>query len=167
MAIISPYQDGIASRTIKPYKTNTELEFKVLAHRQGQYDAAYAGLQQLRKDALSIQFINKKEQGKIDSFNSKIAEQYHNLQGEMGDLSNAGIAASYSNLFNEIGQDRQLIARYHKDKELATQLQDVYGTLTWQIEELVNLENFQNTSTTRTMKTQSTSKNCTTRKSRE
>jgi len=64
---------------------NTDLIAKVLLNKQSEFNNAYAGMKDLQQQALGISFLNKKEQGKIDSFNKEVNDAF--AAGEFGDLS--------------------------------------------------------------------------------
>ncbi|MGL5077926.1 MAG: hypothetical protein ACRDBG_19150, partial [Waterburya sp.] len=55
--------------------------------KQSSYDQAYAGLEQLKKQALDIRFLNEKEQSKVDDFNKSVSSLFDSKKGEFGDLS--------------------------------------------------------------------------------
>jgi hypothetical protein len=102
---------------------NVDLIAKVLLSKQQEYNTAYQGLQDQQKTALGINFVNKKEQGKIDAFNQKVAKTFE--AGEFGDLSDPKTAEKYYALFDEIGRDATLISRYKQDAGYQEQLRAV------------------------------------------
>ena len=118
---------GYGYQIIEPqYKANlqnVDLIAKVLMSKQREYDTAYAGLKDEQKTALGINFLNKKEQAKIDAFNQKVSQSFQG--GEFGDLSDPRAAEKYYTLFNEIGQDATLISRYRQDASYQDQVRAV------------------------------------------
>lgn len=122
--IVGAYTPGIVVSQSRPYEHNLDLVASVLQGKQTQFDTAYLGLQKLRKESLNIQFINDKEQGKVDAFNQKMDQFFQNTE-EFGDLSNNSLLTRYTSLFNEIGQDSSLISRFQKEKEYRKELQAV------------------------------------------
>lgn len=102
---------------------NTDLIAKVLLTKQSEFNSAYAGLSELKKQSLGIQFINAKEQSKIDNFNKEVDNVFS--KGEFGDLSDARVSTKYYNLFDKIGSDPALIQRYRQDAAYQKQLRDV------------------------------------------
>lgn len=118
---------GYGYEIIRPeFKTNlqnVDLIAKVLLSKQKEYDTAYAGIQDLQKTSLGINFLNKKEQQKVDSFNQRVAQSFDG--GEFGDLSDPRVAERYYSMFDEIGTDAALISRYKQDAGYQEQLRDV------------------------------------------
>ena len=124
MTIGYGFEQPIVSN-VQPFLYNTDLIAKVAFNKQQQYDTAFQGLQNLKKQALDISFINKKEQGKIDSFNDEIAKVFNSKNGEFGDLSKGSVVEQYTKLFEKIGNDPSLIQRYKKDREIVSKMQRV------------------------------------------
>jgi hypothetical protein len=118
---------GYGYEVIKPqYKANlqnVDLIAKVLLTKQQEYNTAYAGLQDLQKTAIGINFLNKGEQAKIDKFNQKVNQSFD--AGEFGDLSDPRVADRYYSMFDEIGNDSSLISRYKQDASYQDQLRAV------------------------------------------
>jgi len=122
---ISPYQRGITTLKTEAYTNNIELASKVLLHKQQSFDKAYAGINKLRREALDIHFINKESGKKIKAFNESINKEFGDLDGELGDLSNRNLVKSYTDKFNVIGQDLDLIANYKKDSSYQAELLNI------------------------------------------
>lgn len=122
--IVGSHTPGIIVPQSKPYEYDLGLISNVLSTKQQQYDTAYAGIQKLRREALNIQFINEKEQSKIDAFNQRINSFFNNVQ-DYGDLSQTGLASKYASLFNEIGNNPSLINRYRQEKKYREELAEV------------------------------------------
>lgn len=122
--IISPYTPDIVRPQYEAFKYDTDLIGKVLLYKQAAYDDAYRNIQNLRQKALNIQFLNEKEQRKIDHFNNQVND-FFSKNEELGDLSNSAIANKYTNIFNIIGKDPELIKRYKKDAKYQKMLLDV------------------------------------------
>ena len=122
---ISPYQRGITTLKTEAYTNNIELASKVLLHKQQSFDKAYAGINKLRREALDIHFINKESGKKIKAFNEGINKEFGDLDGELGDLSNRNLVKSYTDKFNVIGQDLDLIANYKKDSSYQAELLNI------------------------------------------
>ena len=122
---ISPYQRGITTLKTEAYTNNIELASKVMLHKQQSFDQAYAGINKLRKEALDIHFINKESGKKIKAFNESINKEFGDLDGELGDLSNRNLVKSYTDKFNVIGQDLDLIANYKKDSSYQAELLNI------------------------------------------
>lgn len=102
---------------------NVDLIAKVLMHKQREFDVAYQGVRDLQKQSLGINFINKKEQGRIDAFNEKVNKYF--ADGEFGDLSDMKTAQKYYSLFDEIGNDTTLISKYRQDATYQDQIRAV------------------------------------------
>lgn len=122
--VIDGHTPGIVQTRSQPWQYNFGLIGDVLASKQNQFDTAFLGIQKLRKEALSIQFLNNKEQEKVDSFNQKVGQFFDNVS-DYGDLSDSGLLAQYTSLFNEIGSDKNMIQRYRKDSQLRQGLMEV------------------------------------------
>lgn len=122
--IISPYTPDVVRPQYEAFKYNTDLIGKVLLYKQAAYDDAYKNIQNLRQQALNINFLNEKEQGKIDHFNNQVNEFFSKTQ-EFGDLSDPNISGRYAKIFNIIGKDPELIQRYRQDKKYQQMLMDV------------------------------------------
>lgn len=119
--IIDGHTPGIIVPQSRKFEYNFDLIAGVLTTKQNQFDTAYAGIQKLKRESLNIQFINQKEQGKIDAFNDKINNFFNGIN-DLGDLSQSNITSRYTGLFNEIGQDTTLISRYRQDSEYKKEL---------------------------------------------
>lgn len=102
---------------------NTDLIAKVLMSKQKEFDVAYQSMQSLQRQALGINFLNKKEQKKIDTFNEDVAREFQS--GEFGDLSNANNAQRYYSMFDRIGNDTALVSKYRQDKQYQDQIRAV------------------------------------------
>ena len=118
---------GYGYQIIKPGYTadvqNTELIAKVLMSKQREFDLAYQGMKDLQRQSLGINFINKKEQKKIDTFNEDVSREFQS--GEFGDLSNANTAQKYYSMFDRIGNDTALVSKYKQDKSYQDQIHSV------------------------------------------
>ncbi|MGL5075405.1 MAG: hypothetical protein ACRDBG_06120, partial [Waterburya sp.] len=119
------YGSQVITSTQKPFLYNTDLIAKVAMQKQSSYDQAYAGLEQLKKQALDIRFLNEKEQGKVDDFNKSVSSLFDSKKGEFGDLSRNEVLTQYTSLFDKVGRDVSLISRYKKDQQIQKQIQDV------------------------------------------
>jgi hypothetical protein len=125
---ISPYQNNIIDfRDRTAFVYNTELATSVLLFKQQEFNQAYAGIEKLRRDALNINFLNQKEQGKINQFNKEINDFFASTNGELGDLSQSGVVKQYTKMFDKIGQDPNLINRYRQDQKYQTELRSIYA----------------------------------------
>jgi hypothetical protein len=109
---------------IKPPKYNLELELQVLQHKQSTYNRNYKHLQNLKAEALNIQFINKEAKGKIDSFNEEISNNFDTLNGDFGDLSDNNLAQRYNQMFTKF-QDEDLVSLYKKESTYDATLKDI------------------------------------------
>lgn len=125
MTKISPYMKQIPRfGYIKPPKYNLELELQVLQHKQSTYNRNYKHLQNLKAEALNIQFINKEAKGKIDSFNEEISNNFDTLNGDFGDLSDNNLAQRYNQMFTKF-QDEDLVSLYKKESTYDATLKDI------------------------------------------
>ena len=122
--IIDGFTPGIVTSRAQPYEYNFELIANVLGGKQSQFNQAYEGLNNLRRQSLSIQFLNKSAQSKVDQYNEQVGKFFQETQ-ELGDLSNPKIARQYANLFQGIASDRELISAYHKDRKIQAELKAV------------------------------------------
>lgn len=116
--IISPYQSSIVQYDLKPFQVNLDLVANVLDTKQKQFDTTYKHIQSLKRQALNINFLNKKKQSKVDTYNKQIDNYFTSLNEEFGDLSNPAIANGHIKIFNQLGKDTSLLNRYKTDSKL-------------------------------------------------
>lgn len=117
------YNYQIINPGYKADTQNTDLIAKVLMSKQTEFDQSYKSMQALQRQSLSINFLNKKEQGKIDSFNEEVNRVFS--AGEFGDLSDPNQAQKYYAMFDRIGSDASLISKYRQDAQYQDQLRAV------------------------------------------
>lgn len=123
--IISAYTPQVVTSRAKPFEYNFELITNVLAARQASYNKAFEGIKNLRKQALSIRFLNESAQSEIDQKNNQINDYFNSLNNEFGDLAEPQVAQRYTELFKSIASDRDLINQYQKDLKLQTELSNI------------------------------------------
>ena len=119
------YNYEIIRPNYTPDVQNTDLIARVLMHKQKEFDVAYQGVKDLQRQALSVNFINKKEQGRIDEFNQRVNKNFSS--GEFGDLSQSNVAEKYYAMFDEIGSDAALIQKHRQDAAYQNMVRDVEG----------------------------------------
>ena len=119
--IVDGFTPGIVTSRAQPFEYNFELIANVLSNKQQQYNVAYEGLNNLKRQALNIRFLNKSAQQRIDDKNNEIGSYFNNVR-DLGDLSNPQIAQNYAKLFESISGDRELITAYHKDNKIQAEL---------------------------------------------
>lgn len=122
---ISAYQNDIVAPMFRNAKLNLDLASKVLLSKQQQFDQTYQSLQNLKRDSLSIKFINKESQNKIDQYNDQILKDFPEISGGNFDLSNSQITERYMDNFRKIANDTQLIKNYKKDVQVQKSLQEL------------------------------------------
>ena len=123
--IISAYTPQVVTSRAKPFEYNFELITNVLAARQASYNKAFEGIKNLRKQALSIRFLNESAQAEIDQKNNQINDYFNSLNNEFGDLAEPQVAQRYTELFKSIASDRDLINQYQKDLKIQTDISTV------------------------------------------
>lgn len=123
--IISAYTPQVVTSRAKPFEYNFELITNVLAARQASYNKAFEGIKNLRKQALSIRFLNESAQAEIDQKNNQINDYFNSLNNEFGDLAEPQVAQRYTELFKSIASDRDLINQYQKDLKVQTDISTV------------------------------------------
>lgn len=119
---VSPYQPDIIHHNYQPFEWNLDLVSKVLAAKEQQYEQNYQGLNNLRKTALSINFLNKGEQSKVDQFNQKVDQLF---SSEMGDLSDPNIVSKYTTIFKDLASQPNLMNRYREDLRWQNELKTI------------------------------------------
>lgn len=123
--IISAYTPQVVTSRAKPFEYNFELITNVLAARQASYNKAFEGIKNLRKQALSIRFLNESAQSEIDQKNNQINDYFNSLNNEFGDLAEPQVAQRYTELFKSIASDRDLINQYQKDLKVQSDISTV------------------------------------------
>lgn len=122
---ISAYQNDVVAPMFRNAKLNLDLASKVLLSKQQQFDQNYQALQNLKADSLSIKFLNKASQSKIDAYNSQIAKDFPDISSGNFDLSNSDITSKYMNNFKRIANDTELINNFKKDRQVQQSLQSL------------------------------------------
>lgn len=121
---IGPYTPGIIRPTYKAPRLNEELATKVLGAKQGEFNAAYQSIQNLKQQALNIQFLHPTGKEKIDNYNSEINDYFGKLK-DYGDLTNPEVQQGYVGLFSKIADDTDLLNLYRTDKQYQNQIQSI------------------------------------------
>ena len=123
--IVSAYTNNLQPAKFDPYVRNTELITQTLLTKQKLYDETYKGIQGLKQQALSINFLNKSQQAKVDRYNTEINDYFSKMGNDLGDLTDPKIATQITSMFERIGSDVELVNNYRKDKKYQDMLRDV------------------------------------------
>lgn len=123
--IVSAYTNNLQPAKFDPYVRNIELIAKTLLTKQQMNDEAFKGIQNLKQQALNINFINKGQQAKIDDFNNRMNSYFSGMGNEFGDLSDSRVVGQITSMYDEIGRDTNLVNAYQQDRKYQNQLRDV------------------------------------------
>lgn len=121
---IGPYTPGIVRPNYKAPRLNEELATKVLGAKQGEFNAAYQSIQDLKQQALNIQFLHPTGKDKIDNYNAEINDYFGKLK-DYGDLTNPEVQQGYVGMFSKIADDTDLLNLYRTDKQYQNQIQAI------------------------------------------
>lgn len=123
---ISPYYQNPYLPNFDIVKTDYDLVVRTLENKQNKYDQAFSNIQNLRQQALNINFLHPEGKKQIDEYNKEL-DGYFNSLKDYGDLSNPELQNKYVDMFTKIGSDRQLQNLYKVDKQYQSTIGKING----------------------------------------